>query len=249
MTQLKMVTLKIDVVDDFLFDGINFADRYVLSYTSSSIRQPPIFTNGVSTFESPDLNNWSLIFDDFNGTVFSSDALPLTPPNLSEFELKEFSIVLADVSGNDPADRTIITAGIDSLTVAAPLPELVALSPAQVWIGLKNSDAVGLRLDVHAEVLLNGATIGEGQLDNVASGSSGFQNAKLHTIPSRPSAPVEVPAEAELEITLSVRRTCFGKGHNSGTPRLWFNDSQANSHFGATIADTTSASSCGTGLS
>jgi hypothetical protein len=130
-----------------------------------------------------------------------------------------------------------------------PIEELTALSPATLWVGLKNSDAVGLRLDLQAEVFLNETKVGEGVLNNVASGSSGFNNAKLHEIPLTLFAPVEVSADAELEITLSVRRTCSGGGHNWGTPRLWYNgqpiDSgptrDAGTRFGATIADTTSA--------
>ena len=38
-----------------------------------------------------------------------------------------------------------------------------------------------------------------------------------------------------LAIRLSVRNTCFGKTHNSGWARLWFNDAAANSHVDATI--------------
>jgi Transposase domain (DUF772) len=60
---------------------------------------------------------------------------------------------------------------------------LTALSPAEVWVGVKNSDAVGLRLDLKAEMYLNATKVGEGQLINVASGSSGFTNARLHAIP------------------------------------------------------------------
>jgi hypothetical protein len=131
--------------------------------------------------------------------------------------------------------------GLDNVRVEAKtVPELAALTPAKVWIGLKNSDDVGLRLDLFAEVFLHEAKVGEGQLNNVASGSSGFNNAKSNTIPLTLFASVEVPLDAELAITLSVRRTCFGGGHNSGTPRLWYNDRQADSRFGATIEDTTS---------
>jgi hypothetical protein len=130
-----------------------------------------------------------------------------------------------------------------------PMEELTSLSPATLWIGLKNSDAVGLRLDLQAEVFLNETKVGEGALNNVTSGSSGFNNAKLNAIPLTLFAPVEVPADAELAMTLSVRRTCSGGGHNSGTPRLWYNgqpiDSgsqrDAGTRFGATIADTPSA--------
>ena len=96
-------------------------------------------------------------------------------------------------------------------------------------------------MDLRAEAHFNSAKIGDGQLNNVVSGSSGFNNAKLNTISlSLLNGPVDVPFNAELEIKLSVRRTCSGGGHNSGTPRLWYNDSQANSRFGATIDHLTS---------
>jgi hypothetical protein len=87
---------------------------------------------------------------------------------------------------------------------------LTALSPAEVWVGVKNSDAVGLRLDLKAEMYLNATKVGEGQLINVASGSSGFTNARPHAIPLTLLTAAEVPADVELELTLSVRRTCVG---------------------------------------
>jgi hypothetical protein len=131
-------------------------------------------------------------------------------------------------------------AGPDTTTRVAAAKQLTALSPARVWVGLKNSDAVGLQLDLRAEVLLNGTTIGVGELNNVSSGSSGFNNAKLNTIPLSLFAPIEVPANAALKITLSVRRSCSGGGHPTGTARLWVHDSQANSRFGAMIGETAS---------
>jgi len=38
-----------------------------------------------------------------------------------------------------------------------------------------------------------------------------------------------------LSVKLFVRNACSGSGKNSGTARLWFNDSAANSRFAATI--------------
>ena len=111
-------------------------------------------------------------------------------------------------------------------------------STAGIWAGLKNSDSTGLRLDLKAEVFINGSKIGEGEVDNVASGGSGFNNANLNSI----ALPFlgNKSSEATLSITLSVRRTCSGGGHNSGTARLWFNDAQANSALSASFADGTS---------
>jgi hypothetical protein len=95
-------------------------------------------------------------------------------------------------------------------------------------------------VDLKAEVFLDANKVGEGQVNGVSGGSSGFNNAKLSSIPLTLFAPLSVMPGNALRLTLSVRRTCFDAGHNSGTPRLWFNDKQANSRFGTTIGDTTS---------
>jgi hypothetical protein len=130
-----------------------------------------------------------------------------------------------------------------STTVSPESPSVNELSPAKVWIGLKNSDDVGLRLDLRAQVLLNSTKIGEGQVNNVSAGSSGFNNALLQTIPlvlTGTGGTVRVAPGTELQLTVSARRTCLGGGHSGGTARLWFNDSQANSRFDATIVTTNS---------
>lgn len=101
---------------------------------------------------------------------------------------------------------------------------LVPQSSVRVWIGLKNSDDVGLRLDLLTEVFGDGTKIGERRLDNVSAGSSGFNNAILRAIPLALTAgPVDFPVVATLEVKVSVRRTCSGGGHASGVARLWYN--------------------------
>ena len=117
-----------------------------------------------------------------------------------------------------------------------------------MWVGLKNSDDVGLRLDLLAEVYINATKVGQGEIDNVASGSSGFNNAILQTIPlTCTGCPAPAPAGSQLKIRVSARRTCFGGGHTSGTPRLWYNGQpidtgatrDAGSRFDATIGGST----------
>ena len=128
-------------------------------------------------------------------------------------------------------DGTPACWGDDNLGQAAPpggAPELTGLGSVRVWIGLKNSDAVGLRVDLKAEVFASGARIGSGDLQNVATGSSGFNNAVLQTI-ELGTVPREV---TELALAVSVRRTCFGSGHNSGTVRLWYNGQPVDSGSG-----------------
>jgi len=120
-----------------------------------------------------------------------------------------------------------------------PPIQLSTLEPAQIWVGLKNSDDVGTRFDLLAEAYVNGDLLTSGQLNNVWGGSSGFNNAKLNTISFGPFSPVDFPEESTLGIKLYVRNACQGPTHNSGTARLWFNDAAANSHIGATIEDDT----------
>jgi hypothetical protein len=121
-----------------------------------------------------------------------------------------------------------------------------ALSPAKVWIGLKNSDDVGTKFDLLAEVLKNGSVVGSGQINDVPGGSSGFNNAVLRTITLALGSPVNIGAGDTLSFRLSVRIAATS-GHTSGTARLWYNGAavdsgpgrDAGSRFDATISGST----------
>lgn len=111
---------------------------------------------------------------------------------------------------------------------------MLAVSPAEIWMGLKNSDDVGVKFDFLAEAYIGNDLITSGQLDSAPGGSSGFGNAKLNTIAFDPFSTVNISQNAELKIKLYVRNACVGSGHNSGVARLWYNDSAASSRFDAT---------------
>jgi hypothetical protein len=117
-------------------------------------------------------------------------------------------------------------------------PLLTSIGPAQVWIGLKNSDDVGTKFDVLAEVFkVSGGVVtkvGYGQRNDIPGGSSGFNNAKLDLIDLTLPETVELGPGDALGIRLSVRLAA-GSGHKSGTARLWFNDTAANSRFPVTL--------------
>jgi hypothetical protein len=125
-------------------------------------------------------------------------------------------------------------------------PRLTALGLGKVWLGLKNSDDVGTRFDLLAEVLKNGSVVSSVQAINIPGGSSGFNNAVLRNIEMSLSGPVEFFPGDTLSFRLSVRVAALG-GHTSGTARLWYNgaaiDTGANrdagSRFSATIGGVT----------
>jgi hypothetical protein len=129
---------------------------------------------------------------------------------------------------DNAANRSAMT----TYTVPPAGTTISAVGPAQFWVGLKNSDDVGTKFDLLAEVFKNGALVGSGQLNDVLGGSSGFNNAKLDPISLALSGtPVFSPGDT-IGIRLSVR-VATSSGHRSGTARLWFNDTAANSRFTA----------------
>jgi TolB protein len=149
------------------------------------------------------------------------------------------------------SSQTRITnnSGYDAHPDWQPLSRLTNLSPAKIWVGLKNSDDMGLKVDLQAEVRVNSVVVSTGTLLNVATGSSGFNNALLDTINFTSVTSVSAGTEDKLSITLYVRNTCAAGGHNSGTARLWFNGAaidigaarDAGSRFDATISPSVSS--------
>lgn len=168
-----------------------------------------------------------------------------TFPQFSEIGVWHvIQVFLRDAVGNTVifGESDLFTRGFPTtLTIAQSCNQLTAVGPAQVWLGLKNSDDVGTRFDLRTEVSRNGVVIGSGQLDGVSGGSSGFNNALLRTINLALPAPVDVCPGDTLSMTLSVRIAANVAGHRSGTARLWFNDSAADSQFSTTIGGATNA--------
>jgi hypothetical protein len=81
--------------------------------------------------------------------------------------------------------------------------------------------------------------VGTGEVASVPGGSSGFNNAKLNTISLTPSSGVTFQTGNSLSIKAFVRNACTGSGKNSGTARLWYNDTAANSRFDIVIGSPT----------
>ena len=160
----------------------------------------------------------------------------------SEAGTWKLNVFVIDAVGNSRflTDTDLANAGFPTQLQVTQAPQLSALGPAKVWIGLKNSDDVGTKFDLRAEVFKNGSLVGSGQLSGVSGGSSGFNNAVLRTINLALNTPTDVQSGDTVSITLSVRIAVGVSGHRSGTARLWFNDAAANSRFSATIGGTTS---------
>jgi len=145
-----------------------------------------------------------------------------------------------DVTTSNDTTNHVICGQVTSFSVFAIARRsgapLTSLGPANIWVGLKNSDDVGIRFDLRAEVYRNGTQlVGSGEVASVPGGSSGFNNAKQDTISLTPVEGATFQSGDAVSIKLYVRNACTGSSKNSGAARLWFNDSAANSRFDATI--------------
>ena len=75
----------------------------------------------------------SIHLEDFQGTIFSSDALPLTAPALAAFEQRSLFFQLSDIDGNLLADvngtisSLACTAGCDQQPTPVPEPATLTL--------------------------------------------------------------------------------------------------------------------------
>ena len=116
--------------------------------------------------------------------------------------------------------------GLYTLTQSGPVVMRILEpgNPAKMWIGLKNSDDVGLKVDLAVQVASPVDDSFTGLLENQSTGSSGFNNAQLKTLDL-----VGHEGGAIKSVTVWVRRTCAGTGHNSGTVRLWYNGKSVDS--------------------
>lgn len=120
-------------------------------------------------------------------------------------------------------------------TFESAAPPVDITGPVNIWVGLRNSDDVGIRFDLRAEVYRNGNELAaEGELESAPGGSSGFNNARQHKIYLTKTSANFLPGDT-ISLKLFVRNACSGSGKNSGGARLWHNGTDANSRFDATV--------------
>jgi len=138
-----------------------------------------------------------------------------------------FTVTGTDLAGNSTNTSVVYHVSNASVVTSA--------GPASIWLGLKDSDDVGIRFDLLVEVLKKGVVVGSGRLNDVPGGSSGFKNAVSRVISVALGGPVTYQRADMLALRLSVRIASTGLRHRSGTARLWLNDPAANTRVSLTV--------------
>ena len=145
---------------------------------------------------------------------------------------------------SDSSDPIYIASASDF--IAGPAAEtLTALSPAHLWIGLKNSDDQGTQFDLKAELLRNGTPVASGLKRCITGVTRSPDLAKEAIASFDPFAPVVVTGGDVLALRVSTRigtnpddTKCSGPGgsHNSAVGlRLYYDSASRTSRFDATI--------------
>lgn len=129
----------------------------------------------------------------------------------------------------------VSAATLHATAISGPFSLLTAAGPASIWLGLKNSDDVGTKFDLRAEVLRNGDVVGAGQFGFSGRREQRIQQRRPSNHQYRPPLRCEHEPRRALSVRLSVRIAAGVAGHRSGTARLWFTDAAASSRLSATL--------------
>jgi len=231
-------------------EGIYVFEGGVLTKAADRNTTVPGGVGHFSNFSAPDMSARNVAFESegssgergvhvFNGTTLSVVADANTPSPGGTARFTGFSGPPAISDGNVAFSAR--AGALEGIYLASAKP----IGPAKLWVGMRNSDDVGLRVDLMTEVFKNDVLVASGRLDNQSAGSSGFNNAALRTVAMNLVG--DAPAFASRDtvgIRVSARRTCAGGGHNTGTVRLWYDGAptdtgknrDAGSRFDATVA-------------
>ena len=147
-----------------------------------------------------------------------------------------------DLAGNVEALKTQAEATTQVVTGGNTL---TSLSPATLWIGLKNSDDQGTQFDLRIEVYKNSTLVASGQMLCITGVTRNPAQAKQVMVSFDPFAPVGMSSGNVLSLKVLTRigtnpngTKCSGPGgsHNNAVGlRLYYDAVSRSSRFGAQI--------------
>ena len=135
------------------------------------------------------------------------------PIDTSSTGTRTFVVNTADAVGN--SSTATVTYTVKRM--------LTAVGPAKAWVGLKNNGDAGLRVDLRAQVLVNGVVAAIGEVPMFRRSRRLQQRHPAVDRDVTAERPVEVPRFAVVSLRVEARRTCSGGGPGAGTVRERYN--------------------------
>ena len=126
-----------------------------------------------------------------------------------------------------------------------PMEELTSLSPATLWIGLKNSDDQGTQFDLRTEVSINDTPVADGETHCITGVTRNPNKAKEVSVAFGPISDGGLTSGDVLSLTVLTRigtnpndTKCAGPGGSHANAvglRLYYDATNRPSRFGAEI--------------
>jgi hypothetical protein len=150
------------------------------------------------------------------------------------------------------ADYAASTGEPQSFTITEAASGITDLGDGKLWFGLRNSDDQGTQFDVKMELYVGDTLVASGLTRCVTGLTRNAMYAKNVTVPWRPFSPTPVGPNDVLTVRLSARigtnpdgSKCPGPGGSHASAvglRFYYDASNRQSQFGATIAPNPSTS-------
>ncbi len=176
-------------------------DHLTISPTTSTIA-----SGGSEFYTAQGFDAFNNSFDITSTTTFSVAGGSCTGSTCTATATGQHAVTGKNSGKTSPLNATFLT--------VSPPAGLV-----KVWVGLANSDDVGIKFDLKA-IVNNGGLENSGQLGSVGGGS-GFNAAVLDTIPLL--GQFSSVSSGSLSAKVLVRNACSNSSKSSGRARLWFN--------------------------
>lgn len=181
-----------------------------------------------------------------NMTVVAT--VELLPPKGKDGALDTLTVTVESLGASGARNFAVL----QSLVTETPIPTLTELSPAHLWIGLRNSDDQGTQFDLKVELLKNGTPVASALSRCITGVTRNPSFAKEVVATFDPFSPVPLASGDVLALRVSTRigtnpdgTKCRGSGgsHNNAVGlRLYYDSTDRVSQFGATITPIPNAS-------
>ncbi len=202
--------------------------------------QAEVFVNGMSVGTIGSVTNVSLAFA-AQSSLTSFDITSFLVTGINVITVRGTNGPFGCGAGPYSCNNAGVVFGGSLLVAPPPGGELLSLSPAKLFIGLKNSDDVGTRFDLRVEVHVNGSAVASGMTRCVNDVTRDPYKAREVTIAFDPFTPVSVSSVDVLALRVLTRigtnlddTKC--PGHNSAVGlRLYYDAVSRPSRFDVEI--------------